>query len=390
MKKFIALFLTAIFAMSLMCACSDQNGADEDVVKIGFVGPLTGESAPWGEAQCNTIQMLIDEINESGGILGGRKIKLYSYDNRADNIETANIAKRLIQQDGVCAIIGPNASGAAIAMASICDENKVPMIATNATSVNVTIDDDGNVRPYVFRITLTDPQLGGIIAEYAYKNAGIKNVAVLYELGSDYSIGITNTFMETFESCGGTIVAEEAFKTNDTDFRAQLSKIKGTEPDAIFFPAYYKQIALCARQAKELDVDSIFLGTDTWLVNDVLNTAGSDIEGAIFTGSMDTADPGLDSLKERYLARFGEEIDAAGVTGYFGNDALSVLLDAIERAGCDDPIKICEALNTVKDVEICYGTLTMNSEDHNPIRAASIVEVQDVQFVTIDSFVPGA
>lgn len=385
MKKCIALVLVLVVALSMLSGCSGKS--DEDVVKIGFVGPLTGESAPWGEAQRNTIAMLIDEINEAGGILGGRKIKLYDYDNRADNVETANIAKRLIQQDGVCAIIGPNASGAAIAMTSICDENKVPMIATNATSVNVTLN-DGVVRPYVFRITLTDPQLGGIIAEYAYKNADIKNVAVLYELGSDYSIGITQTFMDTFKACGGTIVAEEAFKTNDTDFRAQLSKIKETNPDAIFFPAYYKQIALCARQAEELGIESIFLGTDTWLVNDVLNTAGSDIEGALFTGSMDTADPGLDDLKARYREKFGEEIDAAGVTGYFGYDALMVLLEAIKMAGSDDPVKICEALNNVKDVDICYGTLSMNAEDHNPIRPASIVEVQNVQFVTIDSFVP--
>ncbi len=386
MRKVLALVMAAALTLSLLTACaSSDDGNEGDTIKIGFVGPLTGDSQPWGEAQLNEIQLCVDNINENGGILG-KQVELVYYDNRADNIESANATRRLIQEDGVCAILGPNASGAAIAMASVCDENQVPMIATNATNPSVTVDDDGNVRPYVFRVCLTDNQYGESIASYAYNEMGIRNVAILYEVGSDYSMGLETAFTQSFTELGGTILTTEGYKTDDVDFRAQLSTIKDLNPDAIFLPALYKQITLATNQARELGEDAVFLGTDSWFNGDVLDTAGSSVEGSIFTAAMDTENEALDSIKAEYLEAYGEEIDTMGTTGYYGYDVFMVLKAAIEQAGNDDPTAIRDALEGISDVEGCVGTISLDPDTHNPARTVAIMTVENGAFKTVSLY----
>ncbi len=384
MKKVIALLTAAVLSVSLLAGCNSDS-ADSGTIRIGFVGPLTGDSQPWGEAQLNEIKLCVENLNNNGGVLG-KEVELFYYDNRADNIESANAAKRLIQEDGVCAILGPNASGAANAMASVCDENSVPMIATNATNPSVTVDDDGNVRPYVFRVCLTDTQFGESIASYAYSEMGLRNVAILYEVGSDYSMGLEQSFTASFESLGGTILTTEGYKTDDVDFRAQLSAIKELNPDAIFLPALYKQIVLATNQARELGEDAIFLGTDSWFSDDVLAAAAASVEGAVFTAAIDTESEELADIKAEYLDAYGEEIDTMGTTGYYGYDAFMVLIAAIEKAGSDDPTAIRDALEGITDVEGCIGPLSLDADTHNTQRVVAITTVENGAFKTISLY----
>ncbi len=272
-------------------------------------------------------------------------------------------------------------------MASVCEENKVPMIATNATNVQVTLK-DGVVRPYTFRVIFTDPQLAGIVANYAYTEMNIKNVAILYEIGSDYSIGLKDAFQKSFEKLGGKITTVEAYKTGDVDFRPQLSKIKETNPDAIFLPALYKQIGLAANQAKDVGISCKFLGTDSWLNKDILNLAGQAVEGSVFAASIDVKDPVLDGLKEKYKAKFKENIDDMGTTGYFAYDAYMVLLDAIKKAGSTDSVAIRDALEKTKDVQGCNGKVSIKPEDHNTNRPAAIMTVESSQFKSVKTVTP--
>lgn len=387
MKKLVALLLTLVLIASMLVGCSNESsgGSEDDPIRIGFIGPLTGDSQPWGEAQLNEIKLCVENLNSSGGVLG-RQVELYYYDNRADNIESANAAKRLIQEDKVCAILGPNASGAAIAMASVCDENKVPMIATNATNPSVTVDDAGNVRPYVFRVCLIDDQYGSIVANYAYSEMNLRNIAVLYEVGSDYSLGLKDAFTAAFEDLGGTITTIEGYKTDDVDFRAQLSTIKDTDSDAIFLPALYKQIALATNQARELGEDAIFLGTDSWFNGDVLELSAASVEGSVFTAAMDTENEALDGIKEEYRNAYNEEIDAMGTTGYYGYDAFMVLMAAIEKAGSADPDAIRDALEGLSGVAGCVGEVSLNAETHNTSRTVAIMTVENGAFKTLELY----
>ena len=184
---------------------------------------------------------------------------------------------------------------------------------------------------------MIDDQYGAIVANYAYTEMGLRNVAILYEVGSDYSMGLKNAFESAFKALGGTITTVEGYKTDDVDFRAQLSTIKDTNSDAIFLPALYKQIALATNQARELGVTTTFLGTDSWFNGDVLELSAASVEGSVFTAAMDTENEALEGIKEEYRTAYGEEIDAMGTTGYYGYDAFQVLMAAIEKAGSDDP-----------------------------------------------------
>lgn len=385
MKRFAAFLTVLALMVGVLAGCSGSQ--DSGTIRIGFIGPLTGDSQPWGEAQLNEIKLCVENLNKNGGILG-RQVELFYYDNRADNIESANATKRLIQENKVCAVLGPNASGAAIAMSSVCDENQVPMIATNATNPQVTVDDKGNVRPYVFRVCLIDDQYGAIIANYAYTEMGLRNVAVLYEVGSDYSMGLKNAFESAFKALGGTITTVEGYKTDDVDFRAQLSTIKDTNSDAIFLPALYKQIALATNQARELGVTTTFLGTDSWFNGDVLELSAASVEGSVFTAAMDTENEALEGIKEEYRTAYGEEIDAMGTTGYYGYDAFQVLMAAIEKAGSDDPKAIRDVLEGLSGVQGCVGEVSLNAETHNTIRTVAIMTVVNGAFKTLELYAP--
>lgn len=374
MKKILSVVVILTIVLAVLAGCRSSN-VSNDVIKLGYIGPLTGDSAPWGTTELNTLKMLVEQTNANGGVLG-KKIQLFSYDNRADNIETQNSAKKLVQQDKVVSIIGTNASGPAIALASVCEELKVPQIATTATNALVTVNTDGKVRPYTFRMCLTDPALGTIMAQYAYSKLNIKSAAILFELGSDYSVGVKDVFKDAFEKIGGKITVVEAYKTGDVDMRAQLSKIKATNPQAIFLPALYKQIALVAKQARDLGITSAFLGCDTWQASDVLLYGGSAIEGSYFDAAVDYADPLLKPFVAQYQAKYNANVLAMGANGVHADDAFLIWIDAVKRAGKADPQAIRDALETTKDVQGCICKISFDA-DHNAIRDAAIQTISN-------------
>lgn len=357
---------------------SGTSSAVEGPIRIGYIGPLTGDSAPWGIAQSNVLKMLSEEINAEGGVLG-RQLEFFCYDNRGDNLETVNAAKRLIQQDKVSAIIGTESSGTSVAMANVCEENKIPQLSFG-TNQNVIVKDDGKVRPYTFRMLLTSEQLGGIMASYAYNELNTKTVGTLYELGSDYSIGVKEAFEAKFIELGGTITTSEAYKTGEVDFRAQLSKIKESKPEAIFLPALYKQIGLAANQARQLGIECRFLGTDSWAMADVLTLGGDSIEDTYFTSVLDLDDPLLDELKGKYMDKYNEHLEDMAYDGFAAHDAFKVLVDAIIRAGNSDSVAIRDALEKTKDVQGCAFKISIDPDTHNPNTQAYIMKVEDGKF----------
>ena len=255
-KKALSLIsVIMIFTLILTgCGGGGSSSGKSDVIKIGWIGPLTGDQAVWGTCESNTLKMMVEEANANGGILG-KKLEAVCYDTKGDASEAVNAVKRLISQDKVVAIVGPNASGQALAISAVLNQYKVPDIATVATNPKVTVNDDGSVKPYNFRVCFIDPYQGAVAGGYAYDKLGYKNAAILYDVASDYSQGFTEFFEKTFTEKGGKIVAKEGFKEGDVDFRPQISKIKEANPDVILMPYYYKEVALSANQARELGID---------------------------------------------------------------------------------------------------------------------------------------
>lgn len=384
LKKLMALCLAAAFILSLAGCGSSKK---EDTIVLGYIGPLTGESALWGEVESNTLKMLVEETNANGGIIG-KQIDLKIYDNRGDAVETTNAARKAIQNDGVVAFIGPDSSSGAIALDEVCDEYGIPHITTTGTNYKVTQrEEDGSVRKYAFRICLSDPQLGDIMGGYAIDKLGYKKVAILYEITSEYSLGITQNFTDAFETKGGEIVASEAYKTGDVDFRAQLSKIKEIgDFDALMIPANYKEVGLIAQQARSLGIEAPFLGVDAWMMQDLFEIAKDEVQGAIFPCAMDVNAESLQEFKTAFQEKWDMDPDKGGTDAYLAYDCFELIKYAIEKAGEADPDKIRDEMENAKDVQCLTSVISMDPETHNPIRTASIFQIQGTEFVKLDEY----
>jgi branched-chain amino acid transport system substrate-binding protein len=372
-KKVALIILSALLVILSVSGCSQgQNkGASGDVVKVGWIGSLTGDQAVWGQSELNTLKMLAEELNNSGGVLG-KKIEIVGYDTRGDATEAVNAVKRLISQDKVIAIIGPNTSSSAMAISGILEEMKVPDIATVATNPKVTVL-DGKVKPFNFRVCFIDPYQGAVAAGYAYDVLGFRKAAVLYDVTDEYSQGLAEFFIKTFEEKGGQIVAKEAFKSGDTDFRPQLSKIKAANPDVIFMPYFFKEVALSAKQARDLGIESVLMGGDGWPSDTLLEMAADAVEGSYFVNHLDFDDPAVQEFKQKYNAKYGKMPE---LNGYLAHDAFFVLVDAIKRANSFDPVAIRDALETV-DIQGITGRIKISKDTHNPEgKEAAIIKIE--------------
>ncbi|SDL10179.1 ABC transporter substrate-binding protein [Natronincola ferrireducens] len=356
---------------------SEEVSGDVEVVNVGWIGSLTGDQAVWGNCEFNTVKMLFEEINEKGGLLG-KQINVIGYDTRGDAMEAVNAVRRLTSQDNVVAVIGPNASGQAIAISSVLEDMQVPGIATVATNPKVTIDDDGNVKPFNFRVCFIDPYQGAVAAGYAIDVLGFTKAAILYDVADDYSQGLTEFFEKTFVEKGGEIVAKEAFKFGDVDFRPQLSTIKGTNPEVLFMPYFFKEVALSANQARELGIDAVLMGGDGWPSEVLLEMAAEAVEGSYFVNHLDFADPEVQDFKATYTAKYNLPVE---LNGYLAYDAVRVLEKAILDADSFDSVAIRDALKGVS-VKGITGQINISPETHNPEgKDAAIIKIVDSDYI---------
>jgi branched-chain amino acid transport system substrate-binding protein len=388
MKRAVHYVLFALVLTALVAGCKPadkQPVKQAETIKIGHTVALTGPSATWGQAEANALKMIVDKINASGGVLG-RNLEVIAYDNRADRLEAVNVAKRHVEQDKVVAIIGPAQSGVANAIREVNNASKVPVIATTATNPKVTVNDDGSVVPYTFRVCFIDPFQGTVAAQFALKDLGAKTAAVLYDVGDDYSQFLGKYFVEAFTKGGGTMTANEAFRSGELDFRAQLGKIKGGKPDVLFIPTMQKEAALAAKQARDLGITAVFMGGDGWASPDLMELAGPAIEGAYLVNIAALEDPAIQDFIKEYKALYNAEpVLPNPLMAY---DAAIWIADAIKRAGSTDGEKLKTAMEETKDLQVLTGKLTIDPKTHNPLnKPATIQQVKNKAFVFVKTFV---
>ena len=355
---------------SVFAGCGDEAKSDE--IKVGANFEMTGNVANYGSATLDGLKLAIKEANDAGGV-NGKKINLVTVDNKSEASEAVNAATKLISDDKVKVVVGPAVTANVMAESQVANDNKIPVIAPDATSPAVTVE-NGQVKPFIFRSCFIDPQQGEVMATFASKDLKAKTAVVYIDSSSDYSKSLGQVFKEKFEAAGGKVVMEEAFLQKDQDFKATLTKIKTANADVIFIPAYYEEVGKIVKQARELGITQPLLGTDGWDDTKVVDIAGADaLNNTFFSSHYSEKDKDVQSFIESFKKEYNHAPNVFAAIGY---DAGKMLIDAIKRAGSDDPEKIQKALEETKDLQVGTGKITMD-KNHNPIKSAVILEMKN-------------
>ena len=277
-------------------------GAGENEILIGHVGSMTGSEATFGKSTDQGIRLAFAEINAKGGVKG-KKLVLKTLDSQGKPEQAQVSATQLIVNDKVTAILGEVASSRSLAMAPVADKYQVPMVTPASTNPKVTLDQANKARRFVSRVCFIDPFQGTVMAKFARENLKIDRVAVMRDVGNDYSVGLADYFIQTFRELGGQIVDDQSYKAGDQDFKAQLTTIKGKGPQAIYVPGYYTEVALIARQARELGIKAPLMGGDGWDSAKLFEIGGRALDGSYYSNHVapDDPDPRTVFLKLREL-----------------------------------------------------------------------------------------
>ncbi len=356
----------AVAALAFATAASAQ-----EKILIGHVGSMSGNEATFGSSTDNGIKLAVAEQNKKGGIKG-KQVELKTLDDQGKPEEAAVAATRLITQDKVAIILGEVASSRSLAIAPIADANKVPQITPTSTNPRVT-KDGSKTRPFVFRACFIDPFQGTVMAKFAAEKK-IKKVAILKDIGNDYSVGLAAFFEKKFKELGGQIVSEQSYKAGDPDFKAQLTAIKTKKPEAIYVPGYYTDVALIGRQARELGMKGVpLMGGDGWDSAKLFEIAKGALDGSYFSNHYTDEDPSpvVQGFVAKYKAAYGSVPDALAVLGY---DAANMAFDAMGRAKDLSGPAIAEALSQTKGFKGVAGEITLDA-DHNPVKSAVVLEI---------------
>lgn len=373
--KLLSVLTAGVLMAGAMAGCGGKSG-NGDTIKVGGLLEMTGGSASFGISSKNAIDLAFKDINAKGGI-NGKKLELVVADTKSEASEATNGMQKLISQDGVIAVIGPNQSSAVIASGAINNGAKVADISPMGTNPDITVDPaTGKTREYSFRTCFIDPFQGTVMANFAAKELGVKRAALMIDNTSDYAKGLAAFFKENFIKNGGTVVAEEAFLQKDTDFKATLTNIKSAAPDFIYVPGYYQEVGLIVKQAREIGLNVPMAGGDGWDSSKLPELAGKAALNNTYFSSLyspdDTSELNKNFVAE-YQKAYGQKPDVFAALAY---DSALLIAQAIKDANSTEPAKVAAALANIKGFKGVSGDVTFN-EQHNPIKSAVIIEHVD-------------
>lgn len=383
MKKVFALAITACMGVSLLSGCGKSDSSaktaagGEKVIKIGVFEPTTGENGGGGFQEM--LGMRYANKMHPTVTIGGEeyKVELVEVDNKSDKTEAVNAAQKLVSEK-VSVVLGSYGSGVSIAAGQIFADAKIPAIGASCTNPQVTQGND-----FYFRVCFLDPFQGTVMANYATDN-GAATAAVITQLGDDYSSGLGSFFKNAFTELGGTVVSEEQFQTNQTDFKAILTNIKAQNPDIIFAPSSITTAPLIIKQARELGITATIAAGDTWENSTIIENAGDSANGIVLSTFFDEAEPANDEAAafidgfKTYLKENKQEevIPAVSALGY---DSYLCALKAIEDAGSTDGAAIRDALAKVS-IDGVTGNISFDGNGDAKKDMAFIKTIADGQF----------
>lgn len=396
-KKLLALFMVSAMTLSLT-ACGDKEEktpaaddaqeapaadaaddaqaaddaeapeADGDTFVIGALGPLTGDAASYGNSVKQGAEIAIKEINEAGGVKVGDatyQLTLNFKDDEASE-ETVVPAYNALMDEGINALLGTVTSGAGLAITDLTSQDGILQVTPSSSAIDCIANDNA------FRICFTDPLQGEAMAKYMVETKGLKKIAVIFNTSDEYSSGIKDKFEEDVASLGGEIVASEAFQKGDVDFSSQLTKIKSTDAEAIFVPAYYNDVAYITAQANDMGLELPFYGSDGWDGVLAAVTDSSFVEGAIFLSPFLASDDSAKDFTTAYEAAYGATPDQFAADGY---DGVYVIKAAMEKAGSIENADLIAAMDGLS-VDGLTGSMTFDASGE-PNKGAKFIEIKD-------------
>lgn len=353
-KGFITLLVLLMFSVM---GCKSGSS---DVIKLGFVGPLTGDHANYGKMMTQAVRIAIEEKNAAGGI-NGKTIELVAEDSEGKEDKANAVITKLATIDKVYGIVGGVFSSVSNAIAPIANMEKIVMISPSSTHKDLTSKGE-----FIFRTVVNDQLQAAVFAKYVKEKMGIDNVAILY-IKNDYSQGLTNDFTEVYENAGGKVVATESGLQGDKDFKTQLTKIRSTDAEAIYIPNYVSEIAQIIGQVKQLGMDIKILSADGFSNPEIFDLAGEDANGVIFSNSPEEDSAEGNDIKaefvKKYEAQWGEKPDSFSINSY---DAANIIIDAIEYSvenadGAIDRDVMQKYVSTIEDFPGASGSVTFTS-----------------------------
>lgn len=389
--------MTQFFRFTLLCCivlnlASNNVYAADGTIRIGFNIPLSGMFSMVGDHAKNAAELVHKDLVAAGGLKVGTKmydVEFLYGNNNSDPTKASNLTVEHITKDSVLAMIGPLSSRQAIPVAKMANSFSTTVISPWSTSPVTTKD-----KPFSFRSCFIYTEQGPVLTQYSAKEYGATKAAVLYDILSAYPRGMASTFKAAFEQINGpdSVVAYEEFRTQDTDFRPQLRRIRMSGAQVLFTPQHYNEVPLIVRQAKEVGLDIPIIGSNSWAGGDLVGECGGDCDGLVFTGNY--APGGATGINKKfvdtYTKVYGKTPDEPAALTW---DAIRALLKAIENTGglsgnlLEDRKAVKNSLAQLKNFDGASGMMSFNASG-TPEKCTIIVKIVDGVFTFSDSVCP--
>jgi branched-chain amino acid transport system substrate-binding protein len=347
----------------------------QDVIKIGLLAPLTGSAAADGLSVQNSVKLAVEKVNAEGGVLG-KKVELVTYDDRADGKEAVALARKLIEQDKVVAVVGGSYSTPSRAMAPIFQEEKIPAVYAYAVHPDVTKAGNFN-----FRNGFLGMVEGKAAAYTAVKLLKAKRVALLI---SDNDFGRTlaegfKMYIDKYAKGAATITSVQAYPMQEKDFKAYLSKIKDENVDAIFSSGYYFQTGPVVKQAREMGIKAYIIGEEGADSPKFLEIAGKSAEGFIIVTNLNRDDKRahVQNFLKTFETKYKIQPDMVGASAY---DAFMIIIDGIKRAKSVKGPDIRGAIATLKDYDGLTGQIKRFTPEGEVVKDVQVQTVKNGRF----------
>ena len=374
MKKVLALVLAVLMIVS-MCACSSAKKEDTvETIKIGLAFPMSGTAAMAGKYSTHGADVLKEELG--GKITVGDKeypVEFVTMDIEGSEEKTTNVYQKLIEEEKVIAIVGPDSSKCMLAAAPIAQNAKCPAITTFGTNTAVT-----EVGNYIFRACFIDPFQGSVAAAYCDQQ-GYKTACIMFNNADAYAVGLKDAFVENFK---GEVLAIEEYSGSDVkDYNVQLTKLAAQNPDVLLLPNLNVELGLQIQQARTAGLNCPIICGDSADTPDVANVAGPASEGVAYVSAFtaESTDEAAKNFVDAYVKLYPDELPNSNAELTY--ETAKMVVWAIQNAKTLDRDGVRDALDTIDGLELPSGKMTMDPTTRNPIKGGVIMQY-DAEGVT--------